>query len=151
MKKLHEYGVGFNVQKRLRKLIASAKARRIKINLDVNKYQILINCGCYFCGKDLKNENGYCLDRVDSSKGYIISNVVGCCKICNRAKSDMNVYDFIDWVYKSAIHLKQQQEKIDCFVNAGCSLEEYIELEERFYAEFSKGQPKMRVSNVGDY
>ena len=40
------------------------------------------------------------LDRVDSSLGYEMSNVVPCCKVCNMAKSNMTVEQFIDWAGK---------------------------------------------------
>ena len=38
------------------------------------------------------------IDRVDSTKGYVIENVVTCCKVCNRAKSDMTLEEFMEWV-----------------------------------------------------
>jgi hypothetical protein len=37
------------------------------------------------------------IDRVDSSLGYVTSNVVTCCFRCNRAKSDFSQTDFIEW------------------------------------------------------
>lgn len=61
---------------------------------------------CFYCDSEPSNMisqygfkyNG--LDRVDSSKGYSLSNVVTCCKICNRAKSDLSQKDFYDWIEK---------------------------------------------------
>jgi 5-methylcytosine-specific restriction endonuclease McrA len=38
------------------------------------------------------------LDRIDSSQGYTLTNVVTSCKICNRAKSDMPQKEFYDWI-----------------------------------------------------
>lgn len=37
------------------------------------------------------------LDRVDNSRGYEPDNVVACCRMCNRAKNDCSVDDFIAW------------------------------------------------------
>jgi len=64
---------------------------------------------CTYCGRD---RTGYFnptndweerfeytgLDRVDSSMGYSIENVVPCCKACNRAKSDMTMEEFNFWI-----------------------------------------------------
>lgn len=38
------------------------------------------------------------IDRVDSLTGYILSNCVPCCYICNRAKSDMSHQEFMNWL-----------------------------------------------------
>ena len=35
------------------------------------------------------------IDRIDSSKGYTLDNCSPCCKICNFAKSNMNVGEFL--------------------------------------------------------
>jgi len=37
------------------------------------------------------------IDRVDNSKGYISSNCVPCCKVCNIAKRDLSQDKFIVW------------------------------------------------------
>lgn len=36
------------------------------------------------------------IDRVDNSLGYILSNVVSCCKICNYMKKDLSEQEFQD-------------------------------------------------------
>ena len=67
---------------------------------------------CFYCGVEPKQDidanrpyrrryghyfyNG--LDRVDNSRGYIRGNVVACCGQCNRAKTDMSVEEFRQWV-----------------------------------------------------
>lgn len=64
---------------------------------------------CYYCNcvpyrtrKQYKNNNisftynG--LDRIDSSKNHSVCNVVPCCFNCNRIKSNMSYYDFIEYV-----------------------------------------------------
>ncbi len=44
------------------------------------------------------------IDRVDSSKGYEIGNVVPCCEQCNRAKLDYTASKFIDWAKRLVAH-----------------------------------------------
>jgi hypothetical protein len=40
---------------------------------------------CSYCGDEV---GGYGIDRVDSSRGYYLDNVVPCCLPCNRMKND---------------------------------------------------------------
>lgn len=140
--------MSFDVKTRLSRLKSSAKERGIAINLDVNKYQNLIDQGCHFCGSDLKRENGYCLDRVDSNLGYIISNLVPCCKICNRAKSDMNVYDFINWLQTASEHMKKQLEVVKELQSLNIDQEFIIKLEEELHKELNKNKEKLRIKYV---
>jgi len=38
------------------------------------------------------------LDRVDNKQGYLLNNVQPCCKICNRAKSNLGLDAFLQWI-----------------------------------------------------
>ena len=76
---------------------------------------------CFYCGAEKSNHkvtknckegfdhNG--IDRIDSSKGYTPDNVVPCCKICNKAKMDMDQKDFILWIQRAANHTKAMAEQ----------------------------------------
>jgi 5-methylcytosine-specific restriction endonuclease McrA len=65
---------------------------------------------CNYCGDELtnykKNKDSYGefkyngIDRIDSSKGYEIDNVVPCCKNCNTMKWDLDVDDFYKHIKK---------------------------------------------------
>jgi hypothetical protein len=44
------------------------------------------------------------IDRVDSMQGYIWGNVVPCCNICNRAKNNMPVTEFFEWINRLIAH-----------------------------------------------
>lgn len=44
------------------------------------------------------------IDRVDSAQGYVLTNVVPCCKQCNRAKSDLSREEFLTWVERVHAH-----------------------------------------------
>lgn len=129
--------MSFDVKTRLSMLRGSARKRGLNVNLDLNKYQALIDLGCTYCGKDLSNENGYCLDRLDSSKGYNLFNVVGCCKICNRAKSDMTVEAFIDMATRVSNHYQmmtkifQELNKEGIYYSPEMELDYYNNLENK--------------------
>lgn len=63
---------------------------------------------CHYCGalpgnvKKTKNTiNPFLysgIDRVVNTVGYELGNVVPCCAVCNRAKGDMTVAEFAEWV-----------------------------------------------------
>lgn len=87
--------------------------------IDFNTFCNLSKSKCYYCGLEYSKiiEDRNCesnkkskisdtvlkingIDRVDSGKGYIINNVVPCCKYCNMAKGEMSREDFLKWVKK---------------------------------------------------
>jgi len=64
----------------------------------------LVSSPCFYCGF---SSGLIGLDRVDSNKGYILDNVVPCCKICNLAKNDMSTTAFADWIHRVHEHCKK--------------------------------------------
>ncbi len=53
------------------------------------------------------------LDRIDSSKGYILENVVSCCSWCNIMKSDSSFVEFIEHIQQiyNYLQLKEGETK----------------------------------------
>lgn len=80
-----------------------AKSRGYSFDIDGATFIDLTSKPCYYCGEQPKNTrirgngsivseykyNG--IDRVDNSKGYIIGNVVPCCKKCNNIKMAVTI------------------------------------------------------------
>jgi hypothetical protein len=86
----------------------AARRRDRQFTLTEEQFYELAAKSCYYCGgvpsNRMASQNAggsrapfvYSgLDRVDSSKGYELSNVVPCCKPCNIAKSDMSQDQFL--------------------------------------------------------
>lgn len=48
------------------------------------------------------------VDRVDNSRGYTIDNVVSCCRMCQFAKRNWKVEDFLRWALKLADYQRSQ-------------------------------------------
>lgn len=69
-------------------LLHAAKARGIEVLLTIDEYRQVTASDCFYCGGDLPFA-GYGLDRKDSSGAYSLDNVVPCCKVCNRIKTDI--------------------------------------------------------------
>lgn len=93
----------------------STNLRKNKIKdfeLSVEEFILLATSNCFYCGSDGdykhngrtvsgKFKHKICgLDRIDSSKGYILSNVVPCCKMCNTMKLDYIQTTFINKIIK---------------------------------------------------
>lgn len=96
-----EYNNYMKLRRRVSKLKASAKQRNIPIRLMAYEYESLLSQGCHYCGTSLVSQNGTCLDRLDSNKGYTLQNVVPCCGICNRAKGVLSFDEFVSWIEKA--------------------------------------------------
>lgn len=66
------------------------------------------NGKCYYTNVDMKlialtkNPFQVSIDRIDSSKGYIVGNIVLCCQSINYMKNDYSLTDFIEF-YNSVI------------------------------------------------
>lgn len=92
----------------------SARARGIPWHLTKEQVRKLVTAPCYYCGIEFSREyyrkgtngafrcNG--IDRVDSTKGYVLENCVPCCKRCNLAKHDMTIDEFKIWLKMVSKH-----------------------------------------------
>ena len=102
-----------NANERLLKRIfsqykSSAKRRGLRFDLSFKQLGEIVLQDCAYCGappsnlkKDKRREeeqpyNG--LDRMDSSKGYTLGNVVPCCSFCNSIKAAMPFNDWADFL-----------------------------------------------------
>lgn len=82
--------------------------------ISLNKYSNLIINNCYYCGTKPNQieekfgtsfkHNG--IDRLDSSKGYILGNVVPCCSKCNLAKGLLSEKEFLSLIEDIYINQK---------------------------------------------
>lgn len=88
-----------------------ANERCFEFQLTKEEFSTLTLSNCHYCGVEPKQVirtktstpytyNG--VDRADNSVGYIMSNVVPCCGICNLAKRTMKLEEFLDWLDRIA-------------------------------------------------
>lgn len=85
-----------------------ARYRGYSFELSENFLENAVKQNCFYCGKEPMQILNHCgtngefvyngIDRKDNSVGYIESNCVPCCGICNRAKMIMGFDDFREWV-----------------------------------------------------
>lgn len=58
---------------------------------------------CYYCGGSLPRQ-GTGLDRLDSSRGYELDNVVACCRSCNMAKKAVHHDAYMGHLIREAFY-----------------------------------------------
>lgn len=73
----------------------------------------IIKKNCMYCGAPPAYRKGIFatvngIDRVDSSKGYTLDNVVPCCTRCNRGKLDCTLDEFKAWIARVYKHMGLQ-------------------------------------------
>lgn len=80
-----------------RNIQRGAMERNMLITLSFDDYINLALQPCYYCGFQSEYKvNG--IDRIDNNKGYIQTNCVSCCKMCNLIKHTSHPQAFIDKV-----------------------------------------------------
>ena len=89
----------------------NALKRELEFSLTKEEFRSFTQKNCFYCGKPPamrvkrdstgKTNGAYIhngIDRLDSAIGYTFENCVACCKICNRAKCDLELKEFMDWI-----------------------------------------------------
>ena len=89
---------GYNYDNPIRNRLNYYKANAKKYGREwglTDEYAItLMKAPCYYCGKLDRTKNGtdICgIDRVNNDNGYILTNSVSCCKLCNEAKHSIPI------------------------------------------------------------
>jgi hypothetical protein len=94
-----------------------ARTRNLLWEVSKEQFKEITARNCFYCGSPPRpmmasqNRRGPCdlngIDRVESSKGYVLSNCVPCCSDCNIMKSDKSIEDFLSHVEKIYNHSKE--------------------------------------------
>lgn len=99
--------------------VKRATEKNLQFELTKEMFKILTKGKCFYCGCEPNqiriNKTAYGnyiyngIDRIDSSKGYIESNVVSCCGRCNLSKKDYSQQDFLLWIDRVYNHIHQSE------------------------------------------
>jgi len=117
IEKIKEKNLEYHKLKRPEFVIESTLYSRYKTEAKISKREFtitkeefikLVNDKCHYCNRIphliRKNKTGSVkkalngVDRINSSLGYTINNVLSCCPDCNRAKMARTFDDFKIWV-----------------------------------------------------
>ena len=85
-----------------------AKLRKYSFEITLEQFKKFEGENCFYCGDELDIIR---LDRINNDLGYIMDNVVSCCKKCNFAKNTLEVEEFLDHISKIYIHQQKRNEK----------------------------------------
>lgn len=86
-----------------------AKKMGLPFEFTEEEFIVITKMDCHYCRTPPYNsyKNNYStafvhngIDRQDNKKGYTKDNSVPCCPICNRAKMDMSLEEFKEWLCK---------------------------------------------------
>lgn len=85
-----------------------ARERGLKWELTDEEFDYYVAQNCHYCNRPpsttrkARRMNGDFtyngIDRMDNDEGYLPSNIVSCCQICNRAKHSLDMSDFLAWI-----------------------------------------------------
>jgi len=111
-----------------RHYINKAANRGLIFELTKDEFLDITSKPCHYCGvaSSITVKNHACcttdgfyvcngVDRVDSSKGYTLDNVVPCCTQCNIAKLNKNIAEFLIWVLKTDLFLRNKPTSLTYF------------------------------------
>lgn len=76
-------------------LKSSSKVRGITLDISDENLESIISGDCAYCGKVSTPGDFNGVDRLDSTDGYKLSNVVSCCQMCNFMKGSLDPITFI--------------------------------------------------------
>lgn len=90
-----------------------AEPRGYNFELTIDQFSELINKPCHYCGTlpVIGTLNG--VDRKDNNIGYIVSNCLPCCKVCNWAKRTYSYEEFTNWIHTASKHLIKSSPTVE--------------------------------------
>jgi hypothetical protein len=101
---------------------AESRGLELKLNLDQIKY--LVHQRCFYCQTASSNRVEWRtqgrsnnktslkymgIDRVNSAGHYVPGNVLPACKMCNRAKSNASLSEFVAWLNRLGSEMNEQE------------------------------------------
>lgn len=94
-----------------------ARIQGCEFNLLKEDFLKLTSQNCFYCGREpsqthkhSKSSDGYIyngIDRLDNTRGYSKSNCVPCCDMCNKAKGNRTLKEFVNWANRLGTRINQ--------------------------------------------
>lgn len=87
--------------KKLASYRSAAKKRGLIFGITKEEFLTFWQKPCHYCGSDIQTVG---IDRIDSTRGYFMDNIVSCCAICNTMKLALPRDVFIEHCLKVITH-----------------------------------------------
>ena len=83
---------------------SEAKQKNRVFELTLEQFIDITSRKCYYCDQ-FSEGHDYCgIDRVDTTQGYLLTNVIPCCKMCNKMKLDHTEQKFMEQCKRIIAH-----------------------------------------------
>jgi hypothetical protein len=100
----------------------SARLKKLQFTFSEEEFKEMVVNPCYYC--NLVDEKGFVgIDRMNQAEGYIQSNSVSCCAMCNWLKGSLDSATFIKRIRHIHSFMKNtdpHQKYPECFPDAKC-------------------------------
>lgn len=85
-------------RRRLHGYRASAERKSLPFEFTDDEFRKFYEASCIYCGASPARG----IDRKDNNLGYVRGNGVPCCSLCNYAKRNLTIFEFLNWVARIA-------------------------------------------------
>jgi hypothetical protein len=100
----------------------SARLKKLQFTFSEEEFKALVTQNCYYC--NIIDEKGFVgIDRMNQAEGYIQSNCVSCCAMCNWMKGSLDSATFIKrirHIHSFTKNIDPHQKYPECFPDAKC-------------------------------
>ena len=93
-----------NLEAAFHALNRRAVERGLTVCITYEQFVDIVNKPCVYCGH-YAEESVRGVDRIDSTRSYVLENCVSCCGVCNIMKLDHSLQYFTEHVLKIAAHI----------------------------------------------
>jgi hypothetical protein len=77
-----------------------------EFDLSMDDFLTFFGKSCYYCNSEIKTIR---MELLDDSEGYILDNIVSCCRCCQKFKDGMRHVDFIKLCHKISDNVKDSE------------------------------------------
>jgi hypothetical protein len=81
-----------------------ALKRGLNVSITFEQFVNIVHKPCVYCGY-YAEESVLGIDRIDSTRSYVLENCASCCGVCNSMKSDHPLQYFTEHIAKIAAHI----------------------------------------------
>ena len=100
----------------------SARLKKLEFTYSEEEFKELVSKPCYYCG--IMEEKGFIgIDRMNQMAGYIHTNCVSCCEMCNWLKGSLDSATFIKRTkHVLSVHQRLAPKELhpECFPDSTC-------------------------------